>query len=146
MKIENFSIPDSVAIDFQGCYLDLHNNYDFSGLTYEVDSQRVTLKWSKSDGEWAEKEVYSGLSLVFDSVSVFSVSPRASEQPFSEDNCLSYIGFLHPDDIDLMDGFLPPENAGDTYHLVFGFDSGQVVKLYAEVVSLLVTSDREISI
>ena len=139
MKADNFSVADSVAIEYEGCYFDLHNNYDFTGLTYEVNSQRVILEWSKGESEWAEKEIYSSLKLVFDFVSIFNVTSRISGQPFSADDCLSYMGYLHPDDIDLMDGFLPRENADESYHLVFGFEGGQVVKLYAETVKLLTT-------
>ncbi len=138
MKIENFLVSDdSIAVEYEGNYLDLHNNYSFISFNYNIRTQQVELKWVKNQGEWAEKELYNELKIIFNSVYVFKVNPRDVELPFSEDECLDCIGYLHPDDIELMDGFLTPDFADDSYHLVFGFQSGLFIKIYAETVYLV---------
>lgn len=137
MRAENFFIIGSVAIEYNGSYLDLHNNFDFTALSYEVSTRRVVLEWNKNLGEWARAENYERLKLLFENVSIFCIHPRNSSQPFSEDDCLSYIGYLHPDDIELMEGFLPPEQSENNYHLVLSFESGLVIKLYSETVKLI---------
>lgn len=139
MRAENFLVIDSVAIEYDGSYLDLHNNFDFTALTYEVSTRRVALEWRKNSGEWARNENYEKFKLLFENVSVFYVYTRNSSKPFSEDDCLSYIGYLHPDDVELMEGFLPPEQSGNDYHLIFGFESGLVIKLYSENIKLIVS-------
>lgn len=138
MLVENFVIVDSGAIEYNGCYLDLHNNFDFTALTYDVSKRCVVLEWCRNQGEWAGKEKYERLKLLFESVSIFTVRPRNNAKPYSEDESLSYLGYLHPDDLELMDGFLPPEQSCNDYHLVLGFESGLVIKLYSETIRLLV--------
>lgn len=142
MQAKNFKVVDSTGIEFLGQFLDLHSNYDFTSVSYDVCNKSVEMCWKKCSGSWAENEKYQKLKLKFSSVSVFSVRPRDGEKPFSEDDCLSYLGFLHPDDLDLMDGFLPPDKSEDGFHLVFGFESELVIKLYADSVELI-SSEEE---
>ncbi|QDO85226.1 hypothetical protein FM037_20765 [Shewanella psychropiezotolerans] len=141
MLLENFKIVDSIAIEFTGTFLDLHSNFDFVKLAYNIEERTVELDWKKCSGEWAKLEQYKKLKLVFKSVDIFRVNPRDSEKPFSEDDCLSYIGYLHPDDLNLMEGFLPSEQSEDNYHMVLGFESGLVLKIYSELVLLVAVND-----
>ena len=113
--------------------MDLHNNFNFAGLTYEVSEQRIELEWYRVLGEWSRNERYEKIKLIFDAVSVFCVHARDQAKPFSEDECLSYIGYLHPDDMDVMDGFLPVDQSSDGCHIVLGFEGGLVIKLYSGV-------------
>lgn len=138
MLLENFKIVDSIAIEFVGAYLDLHSNFDFINLAYNIDERVAELDWKKCSGEWAKLEQYSKLKLIFKTVELFSVNPRECKKPFSEDDSLSYIGYLHPEDLSMMEGFLPPEQADDNYHMILGFESGLAIKLYSESVLLIV--------
>ncbi|MBU3057894.1 hypothetical protein [Pseudomonas indica] len=133
MRLENFKIIDSIAIEYGGYYLDLHNNFNFVGLVYDVPRQRIELEWNKNLGEWSRNERYEKIKLTFDAVSVFCVRARDQAKPFSEDECLSYIGYLHPDDMDVMDGFLPVGQSSDDYHVILGFEGGLVIKLYSRI-------------
>lgn len=137
MRLENFRMASSTVLEFDGVYIDLHSNYDFCGLSYDVSDKCVVLKWKRCSGLWAEGDIYKSVDLVFNSVQVFGVRPRCNDKPFSEDDSLGYMGYLHPDDIDVMDGFLFPEQARGNYHLIFGFESDLVVKLYSESVELM---------
>jgi len=139
MQLIDFKIVDSMALEKDSYYFDLHSNYDFVGLSYNVVNQQVVLEWKKSTENWAKNERYQNLKLIFDSVSLFCISPRDDEKPLSEDNCLSHIGYLHPDDMELMEGFLPADQSGDNYHLVIGFESNLVVKVYSKLVKLAVS-------
>ena len=138
MLLENFKVVDSIAIEIVGTFLDLHSNFDFVKLEYNIEERIVELDWKKCSGEWAKLEQYERLKLIFKSVEIFSVNSRDSEKPFTEDDSLSYIGYLHPDDLSLMEGFLPPEQSEDNYHMILGFESGLVLKIYSESVLLVV--------
>ncbi len=138
MLAKNFKIVDSIGIEFNERFLDLHSNYDFKSLSYDIQNKTIELGWTKCAGDWAKDEIYQGLKLVFSCVYVFSVRPRDNDKSFSEDDCLSFLGYLHPDDLELMDGFLPLEKAGKNYDLFLGFESGLAIKLYAEAVELQV--------
>jgi len=140
MLLENFKLIDSIGIELDGVYLDLHSNFDFVKLSYDIDGRCVEFDWNKNAGDWAHKEQFERLKLIFKSVDIFCVHPRDSEKPFSEDDCLSYIGYLHPDDLSLMNGFLPPEQSEENYHMILGFESGLVVKIFSKSVVLLAKS------
>lgn len=137
MNLKNFKIKESYGIEYKGKFLDLHSNYDFIKFSYDVSSQAVFLEWNKSQGEWSVKEPFEKLIMKFSSISIFAMRSRDRQKPFSEDNCLSYIGYLHPDDFEVMDGFLPEKLANDSYHLVLGFESGMVIKLFCNDVELI---------
>lgn len=129
MILKNFKIQESYGIEYEGEFLDLHSNYDFVKYSYNVSCQSAELEWVKNAGEWATKEQFKKLILKFNSVSFFAVKARDEQQPYSEDKCLSHIGYLHPDDTEIMNGFLPEKMARDGYHLVLGFESDLFIKL-----------------
>lgn len=140
MLLKNFKIIDSIAIEFENDYLDLHSNFDFLSMLYNVENRTVELNWAKCSGEWAKHEKYKNLQLVFNFVDIFCVHPRDSEKSFSEDDSLSYIGYLNPNDLEVMEGFLPPEQSKDDYHMVLGFESGLVLKIYSKSAHLYSTA------
>ncbi len=138
MLIENFKVVDSIAIEIDGVYLDLHSNFDFIKLSYDIGKRCVELEWNKCSGEWAKAEKNERLKMVFKSVDVFRTHSRDSKKPFSEDACLSYIGFLHSDDLAIMDGFLPAEDSDENYHMILGFESGFAVKIFAKSIEVCI--------
>ncbi|MFM9815947.1 hypothetical protein ACKI16_46670, partial [Streptomyces scabiei] len=75
MLLENFKIVDSIAIENDGAYLDLHSNFDFVNLAYNIDERIVELNWKKCSGEWAKSEQYKSLKLIFKLIEIFCASP-----------------------------------------------------------------------
>lgn len=136
MNLVNFKIADSIAIESGAQYFDLHSNYDFRGFAFNTKDNSLTLEWTKCTGAWAEKENVNFLKMMFDKVSVFAVKSRDIDIPSSENETLAYVGFLHPDDTELMEGFLPPEYNSGEHHLVFGFESELVIKVFSKSVVL----------
>ncbi|MES2822751.1 MAG: hypothetical protein V4732_04045 [Pseudomonadota bacterium] len=145
MILKNFKIEESHGIEYEGKFLDLHSNYDFVKFSYDISCQSVALYWNKSEEDWAVKEPFENLRLQFNSISIFAVRSRDDKKPFSEDDCLSYIGYMHPDDIEIMNGFLPKKMANDKYHLVLGFESGMAIKLFCETAELFSKSMGPVS-
>lgn len=137
MKEINFRLVDQVYVEHMGVRYDLHNNYNFKGVSYDPVAMSVVLEWTKSEGAWAQKEVLSGLQLVYQGVSIFLIhSPHPGLT--GHGGCdLGFMGYLHPDDIGVMDGFLFPRDARPGFHMVFGFDNDLSIKLYSRTVELV---------
>ena len=70
MKLVNFALnKDLIALEVDGKYLDLHNNYDFIGCTQ--DSSAVEIKWASAKGGWVSSIISSQLILKIEGISYF---------------------------------------------------------------------------
>lgn len=113
--------------------LDLHNNFNFTGLQYSVEKRTLTLHWRRSDGEWVSSDTPASLLVTFREVSEFRYLPRDGEMPFTEDDCLSSFGYWT--DEDWADGVIIVDSnqAPDPKWLTaIDFMSGSVIAVQAE--------------
>jgi hypothetical protein len=132
MKLENFSVcDDSITLEVDDMYLDLHNNFDFRAIEYSIDKRVIRLFWRKNPGEWVPEKLPGKVTLEFYGVTRFRMNARDADIPFSEDDCLGTIGFLPPDMWDYMDGYSPHKPAADD-DLLMDFMSGAALKVKAE--------------
>ncbi len=122
----NFTSVSETGLRLLSKNFDLHNDFCFVGLRLAPIRRIVTLEFNSLCGDC------QGLALDFSSVSVIRVSGVANDIPVGEDGCLDSFGYLHPDDLDVMDGFLPESSATESYHMIFIFRGGLAVKIYAE--------------
>jgi Na+-transporting NADH:ubiquinone oxidoreductase subunit NqrF len=139
MQKLNFKVADSISLNVADKKFDLHNDFELLGFNYDLDSRRFIMKWQKSLGDWVAPNLPNQLSLLFDNVAYLSISPRDPEMPYSEDSCLSFLGYLRPEDKTVMDGFLVEEMAQDDYDIIFIFQSGLAIKVFADTVTVNVT-------
>lgn len=129
----NYEIVDGIYLVKDKYKLDLHNNFDFKGINYIIDERRVILSWSRTTGDWAIPETPQALSIEFIGVSEFIFSPRNSETPFSEDNCINSIGYLVNED--WADGVIvlePNQKVEPHWLTAIDFMSGAVIAIQAE--------------
>jgi hypothetical protein len=132
MKLENFSVSDdNIALEVDDMYLDLHNNFDFKAIEYSIDKRVIRLFWGKNSGEWVPEENPRTITLEFHGVMRFKMNDRDPSIPFSEDDCLSTMGFLPPEMWDYMDGY-SPHKPSDEDDLLMDFMSGAALKIKAE--------------
>lgn len=126
----NFKFRDSIYIVFENLEIDLHNDYLFTRLEYSVIDRSVELHWKRSSGNWVKPDLPSNITLKFDEVSKFEFKPRDSDIPFTEDDCLSSVGYLTSED--WCDGIFwtecLPEN---DWMQAFEFMSGAIIALHA---------------
>jgi hypothetical protein len=77
MKLLGFSIAeDCIALERGEDYFDLHNNFDFSGLTYDPSQRMLELRWRRGIGDWVKPSEASGLRIVFSGVDLFKARER----------------------------------------------------------------------
>jgi hypothetical protein len=143
MKLINFKVnEDNISIDIKDINLDLHNNFDFQNIKYDVKNRSICLYWTKTKGAWLSEEVSNKLPnnimLEFLEVSLFKFEERDSKKPFTEDDCLSMLGFLPNDAWEHFDGAYSsmPESEGD--HLLMDFMSGAALKIQSTSVQCLI--------
>ena len=133
MKLEGFLVaPDQIGIEANGVNYDLHNNFDFDGLSYNVSGRSITLAWKRNSGEWVQEGMPSHLFLEFEGVSLFKAKQRDPELPFSEDDCVRTIGFMWNDMTEEMEGSVSHESSKESSHFLIDFMSDLAIKISAE--------------
>lgn len=138
MHLTNFTFDSSIEIGIAGRfrYLDLHNCFDWQGITYFSEERRIRMSWIRSTGEWTPRDLPLGLVLEFRGVSRFAACPRDSELPYTEDSCLAFVTFTPPEFAsDFNDEFRGYRSGSE--HITFSFQSGFGVKIWADEVSLI---------
>ena len=113
--------------------LDLHNNFDFTGLQYSVENRTLILHWRRSEGDWVSSDTPASVSVTFREVSEFRYLPRDAEMPFTEDDCLSSFGYWTDEDwadgVIIVDSSQTPDPEWLT---AIDFMSGAVIAVQAE--------------
>lgn len=141
MELIGFSIAeDSIAIERGTEYFDLHNDFDFHGLTYSPSNQTLELLWRRGTGNRVKASEPAWLRLVFAGVHLFKAHQRDPAMPFSEDDCLEIIGFLWDDMVAEMGGDSSNRPMNGASHLLARFMSGFSIKVGAESVTLVVAN------
>lgn len=136
MKKVDFSIESSSSLRVPGRLLDIHNNFDFRNLKFSPSDDCLHLEWSKTNGDWLPKDEIDGFQLKFRGVRFLKTDGRFGEQ-HADNRHLLYCGYLHPEDVEVMDGCLDEEESKPDYHMIFVFTGGLSIKLYADVVSYI---------
>ena len=115
---------------------DLHNTFDFAGLTFRSGEGSISLRWIPLDGFGLKRS----LRLIFSGVTRLSITESDIELPQSEDMCLAYVTFLAVSGTDCDEH----KNARmsrvsrkrhDT--LLFKFQSGRSIEIEAAQVRLV---------
>lgn len=128
----NFEIVDGIYLVQEGYELDLHNNFDFTNLDYSVEQRKLVLNWQRSKGGWVSSDTPSALVIEFKEVSEFRFTPRDSEVPFTEDDCINSFGYWV--DEDWAEGVIlvePNQPAEPQWLTAIDFMSGAVLAVQA---------------
>ena len=132
MKKENFSIEGNYAISFDGHHIDLHNNFDFMGFSYDALSSSLTLNWVKTEGAWIGSDELSKVEIKFETVTFLKVHCDSfNNEDADASKTLALLGYLHPDDVETMDGSLDEREANSDYHMIFLFEDSLAIKVFA---------------
>jgi hypothetical protein len=125
----NFLIYQNYAIQLGDKHLDLHNNFDFKGFSFDIDTRKLTLNWNGKNADWVPTDNPSTLSITVFDVDYLKVIPRNVDTPLTEDNCLSdftYYSSLERQDDECVLMKETPSNDDD---LIFKFESEQIIRV-----------------
>jgi hypothetical protein len=138
MRAENFSWKRSIYLQAGGIELDIHNNYDFRRIVYDIAERILLLEWHRGDGEWVSKALPSNIRLQMNGIYDLRISPCAPEMPFTEDDCLNSFGY--DCDEEWADGQFWVDGAPEpSWRWSFLFQSGMEIQVGGESASTSVT-------
>ena len=138
MELTNFVIEDSFsAIEVDGLHRDLHNNYSFERIVFDSSRRELTVEWVKGQSSWVPEDTPQSLKLIFSDVSLFKCKERDSDMPYSEDDCMSSLGFIHNEMLDELEGFSYEKPSSNANHLNVSFMSGFAFKVAAKTATCL---------
>jgi len=135
MKLSNFSIGDDYAISMGPTWLDLHNDYDFETIQYNVAANSAVLVWVRSRLNPSENSLAKKITVRFEAVKLLKMELQANDGASDDAGILAFVGYLHPEDLDVMDGCLTQEESDSAYHMIFRFENGLSIKCFSEAVT-----------
>lgn len=142
MKLINFKISDDfIAIETEGKYFDLHNNFEFVGFNYLFDKRYFEINWAKCKGEWVQDLEPDQLTMKFENVSILRIKEIDQTEDAlinfkSDDLSLSFIGFTSKEDNEFM-GHLSKVNSTDENNpIAIQTQNGQAFIILSETVEI----------
>ncbi|WP_203322969.1 hypothetical protein [Pseudoxanthomonas beigongshangi] len=140
MKLLGFSIVDDfISLQCDARRFDLHNDFEFVEFLYNLTKRTLVLRWHRRSRKWVKPTDPVELRLAFSGVYLFKVRERDPDVPYTEDDCLSAIGFMWDDMVEEMNGFARNEPIEGCTQVAAMFMSGLSIKVGAESVALVVT-------
>ena len=139
----NFKIIENYALELNGKHLDLHNNFDFAGFSFDVRSRQLLLKWMNSEERWVPAGNPQGLELTVNEVSFLRVTPRANEFPFTEDTCLMDITYYPSSERQEDENVIWQELPNPNDDLILRFQSGQIIRVKGENIQCDLESSKQ---
>lgn len=138
----DFTVDGGIYV-VQGTHeLDLHNDFAFEDVRYSVAERTATLRWSRRTAAWVRPKTPAAVSITFEGVSEVRFAPRDPAMPFTEDDCISTMGYL-TDEPWSKGEVLISDEPGRDWLTAFEFQSGAVIALRAERAVARITPDGE---
>lgn len=87
----NFTVDHSIYLTVDSWTLDLHNYYKFTGFSYEPHDQHLRLVWK--NGYFSPDRLPETVTIDYTGVTEFRFLPRDPSLPFTDDACISCLGY-----------------------------------------------------
>lgn len=124
----NFILYQNHAIHFDNKHLDLHNDFDFKGFSYNIERRQLSLNWKGTNAGWVADGNPSKVVITIYEVEFLKIAPRDNEMPFSEDTCLSDLTYYSSSERDQDECVYEQEKPTENDDIIFKFQSGQVIR------------------
>lgn len=135
----NFRIKDIIAVEWEDNYADLHNCFDFVGISDDPIKNKIKFRWGKSKGDWVNEDEFLGLTIVCSAIKFKSYKKGEKTEYPDDAKCLSIISFSSQELRDSNDTFETKETPDKGDDFVMYFQDGTVYKVNCEEVTLLAT-------
>ncbi len=134
--ITNFDIEDNIAVHLNGEYFDLHNNFDFIGLTKERDS--ISADFEQTSGDWVKTDEFRKLTFEFKNVSYEYYENGDIEALKTDAKNLAEITFFPAYLREINDGMLLQSKPKKDDDLILFFEDGRVIRIGCDSILLTV--------
>jgi len=130
----NFEIEENYAVQLNGTHIDLHNNFDFIGLT--KNGKNISLKFKLTNGDWVKDDEFEKLNFEFKNVS-YEYYEDGDPKALKEDTeRLGEITFFPSDSREINDGYIPQTQPKMNDDLMMLFEDGKVIRIGCEEIKL----------
>jgi len=134
----NFQIEEHYALAFEGRHIDLHNNFDFIGYNYDITNRQITLKWTKSKGDWVKDNEFANLQLIHSNVTYLTISYDNKENEYPDDDkCLSDVSFFPSEDRQTNNAVLLQEKPKNGDDIIYLFQTDHFIRIGCDKIELL---------
>ncbi|XLS30539.1 hypothetical protein ACJD0Z_06865 [Flavobacteriaceae bacterium M23B6Z8] len=131
----NFEIEDNYAVQLNGMHIDLHNNFDFVGLT--KNGKDITVDFKQTKGDWVKNDEFKKLNFEFKNVS-YEYLENGDPKALKEDSeRLGEITFFPANSREINDGIITQTHPNETDDLIMFFEDGKVIRLGCEEIKLM---------
>lgn len=125
----NFNITQNYAFDLNGRHLDLHNDFDFAGFSFDNSNRQLTLNWVKGEGDWVPTDNPNILVLTIADVTYLKILPRDEFYPFTEDTCMMDITYYPSSERGEDDSIMDKNTPDASDDLIVKFQGGQIIRV-----------------
>jgi len=135
--ISNFELEDSIAINYYGRHIDLHNNFEFIGYEYNVSIRQIILRWTKSKGDWVQEKEFNRLEFIHSNVSFLAISYDNINYEYpNDDKCLCFISFYPSGDRVTNNGFIEQIKPTEADDIIYSFETEHFIRIGCDKIEL----------
>lgn len=131
----NFEIEENYAVRLNGIHIDLHNNFDFKGIS-ELDNN-VIIEFIKSNGDWIRENEFERLTFVHENISFKNLTEGDNSEFPEDENTLSIISFFPKSMREVNDGFMEHIKPNKDDDIIYLFENGKMFRLNCEQIELI---------
>ena len=132
----NFILYQNYAIHYNETHLDLHNNFDFVGFSFDGIKRELKLNWVGTQAEWVLEDNPSKLTISIENVEYLKILPREDGVPFTEDSCLSDFTYYSSSERDEDGCVYYQEKPTTNDDIIFKFHSCQIIRVKGSSVNV----------
>lgn len=133
MECAGFEIRSGYLLAYSGQELDLHNDFDVTGIVHEPSTATLSVTLRRRDEASVSRTVPQEIVVRFEQVS--RLLRRAGNPALAADQrVIRFIGFLYPDN-ETMDGFLDAMT-DSSQDLIVQMEDNSAFKVHAARVAL----------
>jgi hypothetical protein len=131
----NFTITENSAILFEGHLLDIHNNFDHSGITNTEGKLRI--EFVKSINNWIRNEPY--YQLIFECFLVnYNFVQKGDTKALNEEkNTLAYISYFSSKLRNINTGLQSKLKSNKSDDIIFCFEDGGIIRIGCQEINLI---------
>lgn len=136
----NFKIIENIAVELDGRYIDLHNNFDFEHLERASNGYRLLFK--RTQGNWIRIDEFRQLTFEIANVN-FEHFEKGDPKATKEDaSCLRELTFSPSKLRSMNDNIVPQTEPKKDDDILFIFEDGKVFRFGCERIELMATENN----
>ena len=132
----NFEIEENYAVQLNGTHIDLHNNFDFIGLT--KNGRDISVDFKRTTGDWVKIDEFKNLTFEFINVSYEYYEDGDPEALKEDTEQLGEITFFPADSREMNDGIILQSKPKKNDDLILFFEDGKVIRIGCYMIKLRV--------